>query len=323
MILLRTKLFGFYDESGKLLEKYTKGPAKKRYEKWRNEIISDLQRSKRALGFNDVVFDEQYLREQSKARDRQANNIISNRKTDAYKALNKNVLNKKIALQKAYEKAAEAIKNGKSSKAITYGPEAELQIALDDRMRGAMGNDVYRKRGKIGGEEWGETNQYIKHREYIDPEVRLDFVAKDSDIYHQLKKENRGLHKENSERLSNLEESEKEKEKLERDMKNLTDENESLTSKINSLKQEKEDAENKTSKLVGNIATLNNDKNSLIAKLSDKDNEINGLKDINSDLEKSNRNWKIGTAITGAGGIGLGFGIAKNNNQKNKENKNN
>ena len=29
MILYRTKLFGFYDESGKLLEKYTKGPAKK------------------------------------------------------------------------------------------------------------------------------------------------------------------------------------------------------------------------------------------------------------------------------------------------------
>jgi hypothetical protein len=39
MILYRTKLFGFYDESGKLLEKYTKGPAKKRFEKWKNQLV--------------------------------------------------------------------------------------------------------------------------------------------------------------------------------------------------------------------------------------------------------------------------------------------
>lgn len=183
-----------------------------------------------------------------------------------------------------------------------------------------MGDDVFRKRVE-NRNNFGETNQYIKHREYIDPEVRLDFVAKDSDIYRQLRKENRGLHKESSERLSNLEESEREKEKLNGDIKYLTAKNESLESKINSLKQEKEDAENKTSKLVGNIATLNNDKNSLIAKLSDKDNEINGLKNINSDLENSNRNWKIGTAITGAGGIGLGFGLSNKlkNKKENKE----
>lgn len=36
MILYRTKLFGFYDESGKLLEKYTKGPLRKGLKSGRN-----------------------------------------------------------------------------------------------------------------------------------------------------------------------------------------------------------------------------------------------------------------------------------------------
>ena len=40
MIILRTKHFGFYDQSGKLLEKYAKGGKfNNKFQKWKNNIL--------------------------------------------------------------------------------------------------------------------------------------------------------------------------------------------------------------------------------------------------------------------------------------------
>jgi len=74
MILYRTKLFGFYDEAGKLKEQYLKSAvAKKRFEKWKENMKRVYDQLKRNSGTERIETDfEKFLRDQSAARDKYA-----------------------------------------------------------------------------------------------------------------------------------------------------------------------------------------------------------------------------------------------------------
>lgn len=293
MILLRTKLFGFYDESGKLLEKYTKGPAKKRFEKWKKQLVDDLLKARESAGANsrgalsesNIDF---YLRQQSKERDRQAKLIKTYKSQDGRELVEKK------------RKTLESIKQG--PKTLDYDQKvAEAQNKLNESI------DNYHT--LAAGENRVNELHRTPGKEYINTDIKLDNIAKSSPIYQQLKAEGKeyrqdidDLHKEImgmvSERDSLIEQSNKHK--AQRDQANKTIEDLNNTINSNNAKIEEMDKINKQNK-----DTIWNLKNDNVGK----DVEI-------GDLKKSNRNWKIGTAITGVGGIGLGFGMAKNNNQK-------
>lgn len=293
MILYRTKLFGFYDESGKLLEKYTKGPAKKRYEKWRKTVVDDLLKarkssgadSRQALSESNIDF---YLRQQSKERDRQAKLIKTYKNQDGRELVEKR------------RKTLESIKQGPKT------PDSDQKVA---EAQNKLNESIDNYHTLAAGENRVNELHRTPGKEYINSDIKLDNIAHSSPIYQQLKAEGKeyrqdidDLHKEImgmvSERDSLIEQSNKHK--AQRDQANKTIEDLNNTINSNNAKIEELDKINKQNK-----DTIRNLKNDNVGK----DVEI-------GDLKKSNRNWKIGTAIAGAGGIGLGFGIAKNNNQK-------
>lgn len=293
MILLRTKLFGFYDETGKLLEKYTKGPAKKRFEKWKNQLVDDLLKARqsagadrrRALSESDI---ESYLRKQSNDRDRQANLIKTYKSQDGRELVEKR------------RKTLESIKQGPKT------PDYDQKVA---EAQNKLNESIDNYHTLAAGENRVNELHRTPGKEYINSDIKLDNIAHSSPIYQQLKAEGKeyrqdidDLHKEImgmvSEKDSLIEQSNKHK--AQRDQANKTIEDLNNTINSNNAKIEELDKINKQNK-----DTIWNLKNDNVGK----DVEI-------GDLKKSNRNWKIGTAIAGAGGIGLGFGIAKNNNQK-------
>lgn len=109
MIILRTKHFGFYDQSGKLLEKYAKGGKfNSKFQKWKNNILEQYQAQLRNHGLDDKLSNkeiEAILREQSQARDRVTNSIVKKR------AENLEGSRKSTELAKKYREEAEAAKD--------------------------------------------------------------------------------------------------------------------------------------------------------------------------------------------------------------------
>ena len=293
MILLRTKLFGFYDESGKLLEKYTKGPAKKRFEKWKNQLVDDLLKarkssgadSRQALSESNIDF---YLRQQSKERDRQAKLIKTYKNQDGRELVEKR------------RKTLESIKQGPKT------PDYDQKVA---EAQNKLNESIDNYHTLAAGENRVNELHRTPGKEYINSDIKLDNIAYSSPIYQQLKADGKeyrqdidDLYKEImgmvSERDSLIEQSNKHKAQRDRANKTIEDLNNTINS--NNAKIKEMDKINKQNKdTIWNLKNDNVGKNVEIG-----------------DLKKSNRNWKIGTAIAGAGGIGLGFGIAKNNNQK-------
>jgi len=106
MIILRTKHFGFYDQSGKLLEKYAKGGKfNNKFQKWKNNILEQYQEQLRSHGLDNKLSKEEVeeiLREQSRARDTAANIAIRERKDNLKYAKNSKDLAEK------YRKEADA-----------------------------------------------------------------------------------------------------------------------------------------------------------------------------------------------------------------------
>jgi hypothetical protein len=83
MIILRTKHFGFYDQSGKLLEKYTKGNGLKRFQNWKEGILRQYKTRLKEGGLSTDLSEkeiENILKEQSRSRDAAVNTWANERK---------------------------------------------------------------------------------------------------------------------------------------------------------------------------------------------------------------------------------------------------
>ena len=83
MIILRTKHFGFYDQSGKLLERYTKGNGLKRFQNWKEGILRQYKTKLQGGGLSTDLSKEEIekiLREQSRSRDAAVNEWAKERR---------------------------------------------------------------------------------------------------------------------------------------------------------------------------------------------------------------------------------------------------
>ena len=292
MILYRTKLFGFYDESGKLLEKYTKGPAKKRFEKWKKELVDDLLKARVSVGgikYGDLdksILDK-YLVEQSRSRDIQAK-LVKGRKMQS----GRDLIEKKRKILEDIIKQGPKTPDYEEKLAQAYD---KLQDSIDSYHWVAAGNrieELYKTPGK----------------EFIDPNHRLSNIVKDSPDYDSLKRN-----------ILNLQ---REKELDKETIDKLTSENNILGSTSFQLNKTIEDLNN----------TINDNKAKIegLSKINDKNNKI--IQDLENtdarnrekidELDKSKKNWMLGTGIASALGVlgtGAGFAYGSNKNNKKKE----
>jgi chromosome segregation ATPase len=245
---------------------------------------------RKALSESDI---ESYLRKQSNDRDIRAK-LIKNYKSQGGREL----------VEKRRQTLGSIKQGPKTSDYDQKVAEAQSKLneSIDNYHTLAAGenrvNELHRTPGK----------------EYINSDIKLDNIAHSSPIYQQLKADGK---------------------EYRQDIDNLNNEIMGLVSEKNSLIEQSNHYKGQRDRANKTIEDLNNTINSNNAKIEelDKINKQNkdtiwNLKNDNvgkdvkiKDLEKSNRNWKIGTAITGAGGIGLGFGLSNKlkNKKENKE----
>ena len=161
MIILRTKHFGFYDQSGKLLEKYAKGGKfNNKFQKWKNNILEQYQGQLRSHGLNDRLSNkeiEDILREQSRARDNAANSIVKRRAEKLERS------KKGMELAEKYRKEADAATD-KSLKDYLTGLANDHESYAKERLRTRKEDAEYGylsnlgKPGSIAMRNTGELN---------------------------------------------------------------------------------------------------------------------------------------------------------------------
>lgn len=295
MILLRTKLFGFYDEAGKLKEQYLKSAvAKKRFEKWKENMksIYDQLRKNNQLEGIETDF-EGFLRNQSTARDKFANYRWSNR--HSWKA--------------------------------DMNPESlDTMQTVNDKGCKGWWYDKYRDKHF----RYNTTDYYDKdvNLQFVTDAInKKDEIAKTSKAYFDLEDELRNTRNKNKEIINDYKEIE---ENNQNTINKLTSENSTLANQARHYEGQYNQA-NKTiedlnrtisdnNRKIEDMNKINNTHRQTIQDLTDKDTR--NKREIN-ELNKSKNHWKLGTGIASATavlGTGGGFMYGSKRKEK-KENK--
>ena len=290
MILLRTKLFGFYDEAGKLKEQYLKSAvAKKRFEKWKENMKSVYDQLRKNNGLEGIETDfEEFLRNQSAARDEFAKKRLWNRKY------------------------------------LTIDPDPISLGTLqsEDNARKGYYRDEFM--GRQPNFRYRTTDYYDKdvNKQFItNARNKKDEIAMTSNAYREL--QDAAYEKERL--IKDYREIEKNNQNT---INKLTSENSTLANQAQHYEGRYNQA-NKTIEDLNNTINNNNAKIEEMGKINDLNNKtIEDLRDKDThnkrkirELDKSRDNWMLGTGIASALGVaGTGAGIVYGS-KKNKENK--
>jgi len=352
MILLRTKLFGFYDESGKLKEQFTKGIGKERFDKWKNNIINTTKSTLSKLGVNLKLTPEEIentLRQQSESRDRMVKRFMRNslEKSSEIKGLRDKVSKFNSELQGLKGKLKNLKPNSKEAEKLQEEIEnkiKEINALITDihsiKNGGSLAYStivpsnapkyVKSDNSSLNFRRTDTTSLYddnIVYNLYVQKKEELDKLVKNSIDYLSLAKQL----KESEAQIKELKSLIKLKEEYERNLEShletvkgnsdkirstLQDTIETLQKHVKFLKEELEKIRNQNSKEIQDLENQLQQKAEELEKLSARNSKF---RNEIEDLENSNRNLKwgiVGTSILGAGG--LGFGIAKNKKEKEK-----
>lgn len=290
MIILRTKLFGFYDEAGKLKEQYLKSAvAKKRFEKWKENMKNAYNQLRKNNGLEGIETDfEEFLRNQSAARDRFAD----------YEWGHRHFLNKV--------------------------PDS---LGTMQSKEGRKGWYVVNKYGDKDF-RYNTTDYYDKNvneRFIINATNKKNEIAKTSDAYRDLEQKLQNISNEKEGLIKDYREIE---ENNQNTINKLTSENSTLANKARHYEGQYNQA-NKTIEDLNNTINNNNAKIEEMGKINDLNNKtIEDLRDKDTrnrreimELDNSRGNWMLGTGIASALGVtGTGAGIVYGS-KKSKKNK--
>ena len=347
MIILRTKHFGFYDQSGKLLERYTKGNGLKRFQNWKEGILRQYKTKLQGGGLSTDLSKEEIekiLREQSKSRDAAVNKWASERK-NLTSEIDKNSkwLNAKAKQITEMEKAGKISHADAEYSKDFYGNELGGNIRILEENRKNIGL------GQLGlkREPRGRFAKYSKPGAYeaYDESKINDFTNKRQQIEAAKKKQqeeaikNSNLYKNQQQATVDAQNA---NQKLQESLNNSNKQISDLTAKNQFLQQQQgihaknyNNVVNQNKDLTNKNKDLNSKYNASVEEnkrqvekytqdMANKDAEISKGQKKNKELEDSKNNWKY--AAYGLGGLGVAgtaaaIYAARKNRQREEEEK--
>lgn len=294
MILYRTKLFGFYDEAGKLKEQYIKSAiAKKRFEKWKENMKNAYNQLRKNNGLEGIETDfEEFLRNQSAARDRLADTRRWNRKY------------------------------------LTIDPNPSSLGTFQSSGNARKGWYIDEFRGRQPNFRYNTTDYYDKdvNKQFVTNAInKKNEIAMTSGAYQDLLEQKILNERKNKELIKDYKEIE---ENNQNTINKLTSENSTLANKARHYEGQYNQA-NKTIEDLNNTINNNNARIEEMGKINDLNNKtIEDLRDKDTrnrreimELDNSRGNWMLGTGIASALGVtGTGAGIVYGS-KKSKKNK--
>ena len=341
MIILRTKHFGFYDQSGKLLEKYAKGGKfNSKFQKWKNNILEHYRDQLRSHGFDDKLSNkeiEEILKEQSRARDRAANLRVEKRARNLERSKKSTELAKKYReeAEKTQDKslkdylnnmaddhesyAKNLLNSRRDFDVIRYGDNPismQNTGGLNNRNRKFGPGQLLKEEveNSTGYYEQNHLNSFYekrKHEAYLKEQQaqkkQQEEAIKNSDIFKNQRQATVDAQNANQRLQENLNNSNKQ-------INDLTAQNQFLQQQQGIHAKNYNNVVNQNKDLTNKNKDLNNKYNASVEEnkrqaekytqdMANKDAEISKGQKKNKELEDSKNNWKY--AAYGLGGLGV------------------
>lgn len=349
MIILRTKHFGFYDQSGKLLEQYTRGNGAKRFQNWKEGILRQYKTKLQEGGLSTDLSNkeiEKILREQSESRDAAVNTWAKKRRR-----LTSEIDKNSKDLNNTAKKITEREKAGK----ITHD-QAEYEKDYYGQYHGQNIRILEENRKNIGLGQLGLKRQpkgrFAKfskpgaHEAYDESKIN-DFFSKRQQAAAAQKRQQEEAIK-NSDIFKNQQQAtidaQNANQKLQENLNNSNKQINDLTAQNQFLQQQQgihaknyNNVVNQNKDLTNKNKDLNNKYNASVEEnkrqtekytqdIANKDAEISKGQKKNKELEDSKNNWKY--AAYGLGGLGVAgtaaaIYAARKNRQREEEEYNN
>jgi len=326
MIILRTKHFGFYDQSGKLLEKYAKGNGLKRFQNWKEGILRQYKTKLKESGLSTDLSEkeiEKILKEQSRSRDA-AVNTWANERRNLTSQIDKNSkrLNSHAKHLTELEKAGKISHAEAEASKDFYGNEfgGNIRILEENRKNIGLGQlglkrepkgrfAKYSKPGAHEAYDESKINDFLSERQQkaVAQKKQQEEAIKNSDIFKNQQKATVDAQNANQKLQESLNNSNKQ-------ISDLTAQNQFLQQQqgihaknYNNVVNQNKDLTNKNkdlnSKYNASVEENKRQAEKYTQDMANKDAEISKGQKKNKELEDSKNNWKY--AAYGLGGLGV------------------
>lgn len=354
MIVLRTKHFGFFDKSGRLLDKYMEGGSgRKRFEIWKEGILNEYMTQLQQKGLKTDLSKKEInriLREQSESRDAAVNEWV-NRRKELTSEIDKNSkrLNDRLNYIDKLEKAGETNHKEAEASKNYYKDYYNGNIDILDRNKRDISLEylgLTRRQGRFAkfspvnrrqAYDNNKIGEFVKNKEQQEHERVQNNIArrierensiKNSKVYKDLEQrtgeyetKNQKLQQDLNQRDQTIEELTGNNNSLNKQIADLTSQNtyhqNTITSLRNKNKTLEDDVTNITNKHKQAVEEAKKREEGYLKDISDRDSTIEKKNKENTDITKSRNNWRygaIGSGVLGLGGIG--YGIYNKNKSK-------
>ncbi len=354
MIVLRTKHFGFFDKSGRLLDKYMEGGSgRKRFEIWKEGILNEYKQQLQQKGLKTDLSKKEInriLREQSESRDAAVNEWVNRRKElTSQMDLNSRRIDGHVKHLTELEKAGKLNHEEAEASKDFYRNELGGANEILDRNRRDISLEylgLTRRQGRFAkfspvnrrqAYDDNKIGEFIKSKEQQEHERVQNNIArrierenniKNSKVYKDLEQrtgeyetKNQKLQQDLNQRDQTIEELTGNNNSLNKQIADLTSQNTSHQSTITSLRNKnktlEDDITNITNKHKQAVEEAQKREEGYLNDIADRDSTIEKKNKENTDITKSRDNWRygaIGSGILGLGGVG--YGIYNKNKSK-------